>query len=80
MTNNDFVREAIREMATMVAFSKEKQEPKRGFWLTNYWLTPYTCYAIAKAIEAVNNEEYGEGNWKIDKDSIEKLMKGTDPA
>lgn len=76
MTKNDF----IRELATMVMMSKEKQEPKHGFYLPMYWLTPSTCYELAKLIEEVNNEDYGEGKWSLDKEAIEKLMKGTSPA
>lgn len=64
----------------MVIMSTEKQEPKQGFYLSSYWLTPSECYELAKLIEEVNNEDYGEGRWKLDKEAIEKLMNGTDPA
>lgn len=76
MTKNDF----IRELALMVIKSNEEQEPNWGFQLSKYWLTPSTCYELAKLIEEVNNEDYGERKWSFHKEAIEKLMKGTWPA
>lgn len=76
MRKNDF----IRVLADMVMVSTEEQNPKHGFYLSTYWLTPSTCYELAKLIEEVNNEDYGAGNWSLDKEAIEKLMKGTSPA
>lgn len=76
MTKNDF----IRELADMVIMSNEPQEPGHGFYLGNYWLTPKTCYYLAKLIQEVNNEDYGEGNWSLDLEAINKLNKGTSPS
>lgn len=75
MSKNDF----IRELASMVLASHEEQDSHRGYWLSRYWLTPETCHYLAKLIEEVNNEDFGEGNWKIDKPAINALKRGTSP-
>lgn len=78
MRKNDF----IRELASMVIISNKslEQDPGHGIYLDTYWLTPGMCYHLSKIIEEVNNEDYGEGNWELDKEAIKILERAAEPS
>lgn len=66
-------------LAEIITNCKSDTEPTKGhgLYLNGTWLTPEQCYTIANVIEEHNNARYGEGNWKLDKELIETLRKGT---
>lgn len=58
-------------------FSGKRPEKGHGLQLKNTWITPETCYTLAKVIEEHNDKTYGEGNWNLDKEVIRLLKGGT---
>ena len=67
MRKNDLVR----VFADMVMTNHQNTEEQGvGLYIGRDWLTPSQCYDIANLIEEVNNEDYGEGNWQLDKKAV----------
>lgn len=62
-------------LADIVRGSMKYQEtPSVGCNVGGYWLTPSTCWNLAKTIESSENEIYGEGNWNLNKEVVEFLL------
>lgn len=62
-------------LADIVRSSMKNQEtPSVGCYVGSYWLTPSTCWNLAKAIESSENEIYGEGNCNLDKKVVAFLQ------
>lgn len=67
MSKND----VIRMIADMVMDRYNDVNVKGvGVYINSYWLSPSQCHEIANLIEEVNDEDYGAGNWKVDKNAI----------
>ena len=71
MTKNEIIR-VLADIITILSNMEDEQGV--GLYLAKkYWLTPSICFEIAEMLESINNEDYGEGNWTLDKEVINKL-------
>ena len=69
----------VMTLADIIREETMNTQPSRGqgLYLKGTWLTPQQCYTIAKVIEEHNDALYGEGKWKIDRETVEILKAAT---